>query len=54
MGRRIAFVLAVVFVSAITHPIAYAQVNDLKAGQWSGGTAVGFLGHDRSRSGLCL
>jgi hypothetical protein len=49
MGRRIAFVLAVAFVAATTHPVAYAQVNDLKAGQWAGGTAIGFLGHTIDR-----
>jgi hypothetical protein len=49
MGHRTAFVLAVAFVAATTHPVAYAQVNDLKAGQWSGGTAIGFLGHTIDR-----
>ena len=49
MGLRIVFVLAVAFLSATAHPVAYAQVNDLKVGQWSGGTAIGFLGHTIDR-----
>lgn len=49
MGLRIVLVLAVAFLSATADPIVHAQVNDLKAGQWSGGTAIGFLGHTIDR-----
>ena len=50
MQRQFVFLLAllavVVFSLALVVPgLAYADVNDLRHGHWSGGTGVGFLGN---------
>lgn len=42
LARRVLFMLSLAGI--IVSGLAYADVNDLRPGQWSGGTGVGFLG----------
>jgi hypothetical protein len=43
--RALALLALCVFSLAIVSGPAYAEVNDLKPGQWSGGGGIGFLGN---------